>query len=274
MRALRRYLTALVCLLPVGRAKRPLLRVLGHRLAPGARIGCSLVLAERMWLGAGARIGAFNVISARRLLLRPRARIGRMNVIKGRASYVLADDAALGNRNALFSTQLHVRKHPVRLRLGRFTKLTSGHYIELGESITFGDYSLLAGIGSQLWTHGYVHMATGLERALVRGTISVGSNVYIGSLSCIGPGVEIADGVSVGAHSSVAKSLLQPGVYVSQSLRFVPQSPEQRLANLVECAPPEGHTRHYWRGAQPGRPRLPKPLHRAGQAAPATGRLQ
>ena len=45
----------------------------------------------------------------------------------------------------------------------------------------------------------------------------------MGSRCFINPGVTIADAISIGGGSSVAKNLTQKGMYVSQELRFVEQ---------------------------------------------------
>lgn len=93
-----------------------------------------------------------------------------------------------------------------------------------------GRHTHLAGRQSQVWTHGYVHARTGYDRARVDGPVFLGDNVYIGSFSCISTGVRVENGIAVGNHSSVAGHLSTPGVYVSQSLRFIDVDPyEARL---------------------------------------------
>ena len=65
--AVRKSLTAIVCLLAPPPFKRGLLNVLGHRVSSGARIGFSIVRVERLCMEAGARIGHLNWIDLRRL---------------------------------------------------------------------------------------------------------------------------------------------------------------------------------------------------------------
>jgi acetyltransferase-like isoleucine patch superfamily enzyme len=195
----------------------------------------------------GSRIGAFNLIKIRRLVMRHASYLGAANILKGRFSCCLARNAAIGNRNFVGLGNLLSAHPPVLLKLGTWAKITASHYVNVEESIKIGEYSTIAGAGSQLWTHGYVHMSSGLDRAEVRGRITIGSNVYIGAHSCIGPGITIVDRVAVGAHSSVATSLERPGVYVSQPLRYVPSSGEERIAKLEKVelgAPGDGY---YWR---------------------------
>jgi acetyltransferase-like isoleucine patch superfamily enzyme len=101
------------------------------------------------------------------------------------------------------------------------SKITAGHYVNLIAPISFGAYSVLAGSGSQMWTHGFTHDTEGPGREEHKKPIRIGDNVYIGSMCCIGPGVTLGNHVAIGSHSSVAKSLSEPGLYVSQELRLV-----------------------------------------------------
>ncbi len=97
-----------------------------------------------------------------------------------------------------------------------------------------GDFSTLAGIGTQIWTHGYIHETKGIGRYRIDGRIVIGNNVYIGAGSIISMGVRVADGVIIGAGSTVARDLKEPGLYVSAALRYLPRpaAPELR-ADLV-----------------------------------------
>jgi hypothetical protein len=38
----------------------------------------------------------------------------------------------------------------------------------------------------------------------------------------INPGICISDSITIGSHSTVAKSLCKPGLYVNQELRYIP----------------------------------------------------
>ncbi|MCB1548021.1 MAG: hypothetical protein KDJ41_09365 [Hyphomicrobiaceae bacterium] len=268
MRKVRLLLTAAICLLLPGFMKPFALRLLGHRVGRRARIGPSIILVDRLVLADGSRIGGLNLISARRVVMRTNAYIGRMNTITGRLSLGFAEYGAIGNRNVVNQGATLAPAHPVQLVIGTWSKITANHYVNVGESIRMGRYSTIAGIGSQLWTHGFVHMSSGLDRAEIRGRIMIGDNVYIGAHSTIGPGITIANAVAVGAHSSVAKSLLEPGVYVSQPLRFIPLTAEQRLANLEGIPATQPGEVFYWRdggGALPAAVKRAAPLAEAAE---------
>jgi len=165
-----------------------------------------------------------------------------MNRLTGPFLCVLKERAGIGTANVIKRARKPVVWGHSQLKLGILAKITSHHIIDCSRSVVMGDYSTLAGRGSQLWTHGYVHAPVGAERFRVDGGIKIGSNVYIGSSSVFNPGVRVVDHISIGAHSSVAKSLLKSGLYVSQALRHIPQDyeqiksryPEIKVAGLVE----------------------------------------
>ena len=231
-----------------------MLRWLGHCVSSKARIQISIVLVDHLYMQDGAQIGHFNLINIYRLIMRKNSRVGNFNIVRGQFSVSLGRASLIGNRNLLGGGRKGSAL-PVNLRIGAVAGFTAQHYINLNASIYLGDYSTLAGAGSQIWTHGYVHMLSGPGREEVRGKVTIGNNVYIGSMSCIGPGITIVDGASIGAHSSVSTSLMEPGVYVSQKLRYVAKMPEVRLASLQRIE--EKEVSYRWRdggGAWRGRP--------------------
>jgi acetyltransferase-like isoleucine patch superfamily enzyme len=203
------------------------------KLSPTARCGFSLVLCDTLALGPRSRIGHFNIVRCRRVVLRERGQIGHMNRITGPFSVHCHVDAAVGNRNEIVRAPYPINVAPSLLSLGVYSKLTTSHYIDLTRSIRFGDYSVLAGRHSEMWTHSYFHAPKGLDRFRADGGITVGNNVYIGSASIVTAGATIADAVIVGAGTVVSKPLTEPGVYVSQQLRHFPRDYEAHKSQLV-----------------------------------------
>jgi acetyltransferase-like isoleucine patch superfamily enzyme len=217
----RAILTAFICLMPVRRVKPTLLNLIGHRVSQTAKISISLVSTGRLYLGPKTAIGLLNFIRVKRLVMKQSAYIGAMNHIHGDFSICLKAEAAIGNRNRINRGPYLGERYPSSLTLGRMSKITADHYVNVISPVSFGDYSVLAGSGSQIWTHGYSHHATGSGRDEIRRPIKIGDNVYIGSMCCIGPGVTLGNHVAIGSHCSVAKSLSEPGLYVSHALRRV-----------------------------------------------------
>ena len=248
MAAVRRVLTTATCLLLPTGAKPCILNALGHTVHSQARVGFSLVLGTRLVLAAKARIGGFNLIKCNRLVMRSGAYVNHLNWLTGPFSCRLMETAAIGNLNRLVRGPRPGPPRPSHLALGRLTKITSGHRIDCTDSVIWGDYGTLAGSGSQIWTHGFVHARQGPDRAIVCGRVRIGNNVYIGSHSVIAGGIRICDGVAVGAHASVAVDLNEPGVYVPNGLRYVPRSAEDRLMGLDAHASSGGND-FYWKSS-------------------------
>jgi acetyltransferase-like isoleucine patch superfamily enzyme len=255
---MRRWLTLIGALALPTRCKPLLLNALGHRVHRRARIGASIVLSDRLVLGADARIAPFSLLMCRRIMMRKAARIGAFNFIRGPLDLWLGPHAAIGNRNVIIRAAHPISFGPAQLRLGEFSKVTSGHRIDCMQSVRLGKFSTVAGAGSQLWTHGYAHASAGLDRARVDGKIRIGDNVYIGSHSCLTAGITIGNAVTVGGHSSVATDLLAPGLYVSQPLRHLPYTPYERLPQLPQISRTEWVDTVYWKG---------------GGSAPADGQM-
>jgi acetyltransferase-like isoleucine patch superfamily enzyme len=219
-------LTLLVALLLPPAAKPSLLRALGHRVHNTARIGASIIWRTRLYLDKGSRIRSANLIMCRKLLFRERSLLGWGNVMKGPFNARLGFIARIGNRNFMSSGRpVPPGKAPPVLWLAEDARITGQHALDLTRSIKLGRHSHLAGRQSQVWTHGYIHARTGYERARVDGAVFLGNNVYIGAFSCISPGVRVADSITVGSHSSIARNLDKPGVYVSQALRYIDSDP-------------------------------------------------
>lgn len=230
LRLSRLFVGLTLMLLPTGLA-RLAVNALGHRIARGARIGFSWVDCESVNLDRGSRIGHLNFIGVRRLLLRQGAMIGAMNVCRGPLSIRLGLNASLGNRNVVARAPHGVTFGAALLWLEQASKVTASHSLDCARSIWMGKYTTLAGKGSQVWTHGYVHEDGGSGRRYrVDGSIHIGNNVYLGSRVIINGGVKICDEASVGVGTCVTKDLTEAAFYVSGALRKLPkpQAPETR----------------------------------------------
>lgn len=214
------YCIALLLLVFPTRLARPLANFLGSRIHPSAHVGFSWVCASTLWLGENAHIGHFNSIRVRRLIIGTSSAIGTMNWISGQFSIVLRELAEIGARNVITRAGVAREIGSASLRLGFCSKITAGHKLDILRAISFGEHSILAGLGSQIWTHGYVHESEG-KRFRVDGAIAVGKNVYIGSACVVNAGVRIVDDVAVGSHCCISKDLLKPGLYVNQPLRHI-----------------------------------------------------
>lgn len=211
-----------------------LLNFFGIKVKNKFKIGFSLLLCDSISQLDNIRIGHLNVIRVKKLSLAKGAVIGRLNFISGPLDLVLKEFAAIGNYNIIRRSALGVTHGPSELRLERGSKVTSLHYLDLTQSIVFGEHSILAGVRSQIWTHAYAHAPEGPGRIRIDGGVMVGKNVYVGSGVIINLGVKIADACTIGSASSVSKNLEKAGLYVSQGLRFIEKDYEHLTDHLQQ----------------------------------------
>jgi acetyltransferase-like isoleucine patch superfamily enzyme len=219
-RIARLYRSLVLFVLPV-RVSRLLLGRHGRAIHPTARIGFSWIDVDSIALGPKCLIGHLNVIRIKSLQVGADGYIHHLNRVRGPLDFEAGEHSGLGNRNTVRKVETGSR--PARLLLGNWAKLTSGHHVDMTESVTLGNFTTVAGAGSQIWTHGYVHAEDGIARYRIDGSVTLGNNVYIGSMSFISMGVRIADGVIVGGGAAVAKSLTEKGLYVSSPIRCLPR---------------------------------------------------
>ena len=190
------------------------------RISNTASVGFSWVNIGSLSMQEGSRIGHCNIILCDALKMDKKAAIGFMNIIVGPLSLYIKKLGQIGNRNVVSRAGKEVSWGESVLTIGINSKVTAEHKLDLCRSIKLGDNSVIAGLRSQLWTHGYVHLSTG-ARYRVDGSIDIGSNVYIGSSCIINGGVSISDNIAVGSGACVSKNLSLSGMYVSHQLRHI-----------------------------------------------------
>jgi acetyltransferase-like isoleucine patch superfamily enzyme len=158
--------------------KRPLLQsLLGYRLHPTARIGLSLIAAEQVELGEGARIGHLNVVRGlRRVVLGPHAIIAQLNWITG------------------FPTgpSRHFAHQPERtpaLMLAEHSAITSRHLLDCTNRVSIGHHTTLAGFRSQILTHS-IDLAAGRQTSA---PVEIGAYCFVSSACVLLPGARLPD---------------------------------------------------------------------------------
>ncbi|TXD83954.1 hypothetical protein ESY86_07900 [Subsaximicrobium wynnwilliamsii] len=218
---MKKILTGIITFFCPSFLMRFLLRCMGHKIGKNVKVGFSFLVIKKIELGDHVRIGHFNLFLNDRITLQSNVIIGYLNIFKGPFGLILSEKAAIGNKNYLTRARLGITYGESNLSLGELTKVTTGHHLDLTRSIRFGDFSILAGIRSQLWTHGYYHADQGKDRVRIDGQINIGHNVYIGSGCIFNPGVNVANAVHIGGGSVISKDLDQPGMYVGQGLRYL-----------------------------------------------------
>jgi len=229
---MKRKLNALACLFPFSFIRIFLLNLFGNKVSFKAKIGWGIYLVNKINLDDYARIESLNFIRINKVELSKYSFIKSLNYIKGPINLVLGCKSGIARQNKIRRAYFPVTYGVSELRLGRNTFIVSNNFLDLTRSISFGDNSQLGGIRSEFWTHGYLHESVGSGRIRIDGEIYIGDNVYIGSRCLFNPGVNVCDSVNIGSNSVVSKSLVEPGMYVNQKLKFLKKEINDVLPKL------------------------------------------
>lgn len=163
--------------------RRPLLNILfGFDIDRSARIGVSLVLTNRLIMAAGARIG-------------------HANLVRKLDTLVMARNSAIFSRNQITGC-LEPGTFPEGDRdsclcLGAHAAITHHHILDCADSISIGDFTVLAGYHSQILTHDI----DVLNYRMATAPVVIGSNCYIGAGTIITKGAHLPACCVVGAGS-------------------------------------------------------------------------
>ena len=166
--------------------RRVLLQVFcGYKIHPTARIG-------------------YSIVAVADLVMLQESRIGHCNVIKNLLKFELGEFSILGNGNWIsgllpesspyFASQADRRSN---LLLGAHSAVTHGHRIDCSDSVFIGEFTTVAGWGSQILTH-----SINLERCIQEcKPTTIGSYSFIGSRSILLGGSRIPSRSVLGAGS-------------------------------------------------------------------------
>jgi acyl-[acyl carrier protein]--UDP-N-acetylglucosamine O-acyltransferase len=166
---------------------------LGHEIHHTARIGLSFVQAKKIKMGPNSCIGSFNVIRNLELLsLGENSTIGKHN----RASAL-----PLGSNIHFMDEQ---DRYPA-LIIGRHTDITGKHVFDCNNTITLGDFTIVAGQGTLFYTHG-INVKTNRQES---GKISIGNYCMIGASCVVIKGAVLPDCSVLAANSTLHKAFDQ-----------------------------------------------------------------
>ncbi len=159
-----------------------------------------------------AQIGFGTIIQVARFTAGPHVRIGRHNRFKGPMSVTIQAGAGIGGHNIFHcgwwsNSARRPEEYARTLVVGRDAVITSEHRFDCIGSLTVGERTVIAGLGSQFWTHGAGFAG---ER-----TVTIGADCYVGSAVRIAPGSRIGNdnvvamgAVLAGDFSGMTKSLI------------------------------------------------------------------
>ena len=141
-----------------------------------------------------------------------------LNVIKGRLDMITGKGLYMHSQNKISASMIDRGFIPI-FEIKENVSFIMKHTVDLTDSVTIGEHTTVAGVGTQIWTHAFYIGEKRAEKVL--GSVEIGKNCYIGSNVIICAGVTIRDNIAVGANATVSKDLTKPGLYVNQALRFI-----------------------------------------------------
>lgn len=192
---MRYILIQLLLLLLPWRIRRPLLQALfGWTIAPGAKIGLS-------------------VIAVKHVKLAPDAQIGHLNIIKGLSSLDLGNSSLIGNLNWITANPAAGLRHFVEdtnrypsLIVGDHAAITHRHLVDCTDRVEIGEFSTFGGWRSQILTHS-IDVGLGRQSAT---PVSIGRYCFVGTSVVILKGSLLPDYSVLGAGSVLTKPMTKP----------------------------------------------------------------
>jgi len=122
--------------------RRLLIGIFGYEIHPTARIGFSSIAVDKFKIGENSWIGQFNFIYNLDLFdIKRESVVGRSNWITGYPP------------RGKLAYYFHRPDRKSALLLGHGSAITNSHLFDCSDTIQIGDYSTLAGWGSQFLTH-------------------------------------------------------------------------------------------------------------------------
>jgi hypothetical protein len=180
-----------MCIVLPWKIRRLILNILpGFSIHSQAYVGLSVILADQCELAAKAYVGHFNYI-------------GRLDILH------MGEDSVIGNFNWVAGLSSRMNSPYFRSKANRrselimheATMMMHRNHIDCTDRIEFGPYSALAGVRSQMITHGVNPMSSRQTCS----AITIGAYTMVGAGSIIMKGVNIPDYCVVAAGSVVSQ---------------------------------------------------------------------
>lgn len=234
---MNKFISFLILFLP-SKVKILVLKLLFGRnsVSSDAYIGFSYINAKKVKIGKDVYIGNFNLINnVEELLLSNGSKIITRNIIRSVNKFIMDEETKVGISNHFYCNPLLNKKSI--FKLGHASAVTSYHSFDLTDDIFIGNQSVIAGKGTQFWTHSF-----DIKRNRLQRKIKIGDNVYLGSMSVVLS--NICDNVQIGAGSVIYKDINKSGFWSTHSLNFlgeIKNIPDRKDVEFYEL---NGHT--FW----------------------------
>lgn len=203
---MKKIINILIIFLP-WKIRRCILNKFYHyKIHPSAHIGLSYIYPEHLIMGEGARIGHLNVaIHLELIQMDKNSSISQKNWITG---FPLKD-------------KTHFQDYPNRkpfLIMKEDSAITKQHLIDCTDIVTVGEFSIIAGYGSQIMTHS-MSLKTNKQGCA---PITIGHRCFVGTRSIILPGSELPSQSVLGAGAVLNRKYTESfSLYGGVSAKFI-----------------------------------------------------
>lgn len=154
-----------------------------------------------------------SVIYARKLVLKKGSFIGNFNILRNIEKLELGQGARIGNKNYATALPLGSKRHfgqfPERfpaLVLGDHASITGNHFFDCNDQISIGDFSIIAGRATFIYTHGISVM----EAQQTCAPVKIGKYCMVAARCVLVKGASLPDYSVLGAQSVLVKEYAEP----------------------------------------------------------------
>lgn len=205
---------------------------LKNKIGKNVKMGFSLFFCRKIEIGDNTHLNSFNIFRVEELIIAKNVRCGSFNIFSGKLHVMIGENCYIGKLNKISNPSFNSIKS--YFKMGDYSNINVGHLFDLTHNITLSSKTVLAGVGTQVWTHSFCLPTKG-KKIRIEKPVLIGENNYIGSRSIILAGVETANNVVVGAGSVVSKSLLQnSALYVGRAAQMVRKIDADLIAKTLK----------------------------------------
>lgn len=165
-------------------------RFLKAEIDKTARIGLSPIIADKIKIGPGVKIGHFTMIRGLSLLdLGAHVLIGRLNIVSAVPQH---SRRHFNGENGRFPA----------LIMGAHSAITARHFLDCSNTVTIGHHTTLAGLSTAVLTHGINIVENRQESA----PVAIGNYCMISAKCTLTKGTSLPDYSVLGAGSVLHKA--------------------------------------------------------------------
>lgn len=182
-----------------------------YNIDKGCKIGFTYIDAKFLKMEQGSNIGNFNYFrKCTNVILKSNSTIRKYNFFNNCKVLSLGKGSVISHSNKFQHNENVSLGVGGEITLGNMTNIVSNHYFDLTDNIDIGDDCIIAGKGSEFWTHGF-----DIDRNRIQGNIVLLNNIYVGAGTKFNYGLIVKSNNIIGMGSIVTKSIINEGYLIA-----------------------------------------------------------